>query len=76
MNELIKVCGDPQCEAVFHNVPKQHTKCGDCGGRIMMINAETYWKKFSKNWFQYDFLTGNYYRPEKQIDQLCLDLGY
>ena len=31
----------------------------------MKINEETYWKKFSDNWFQYDFLTGEYFRPEK-----------
>lgn len=62
---LIKVCPDPGCEAVFHNCPKKHTKCNDCGGRIMQINEDTFWKKFSNNWFQYDFETGEYYRPSK-----------
>lgn len=60
----IKVCVDPGCEAVFHNSPKKHTRCNNCGGRIMSINESTYWKKFSYNWFQYDFLTGAYYRPQ------------
>lgn len=60
---LIKVCPDPGCEAVFHNCPQKQTKCLDCGGRIMRINKETYWKKFSQNFFQYDFKTQKYYRP-------------
>ena len=40
----------------------------------MLINEDTFWKKFSKNWFQYDFKTGEYFRPEKNIVQLSLDL--
>lgn len=63
INNLIKVCGDPHCDAVFHNVPKSYTKCNDCGGRIMLINEKTYWKKYSNNYFQYDFQNGEYYRP-------------
>lgn len=63
--ELIKVCGDPHCDAVWHNCPKSHTKCGDCGGNIMAINEETYWKKFSGYHFQYDFNTGEIFRPSK-----------
>jgi hypothetical protein len=35
---LIKICVDPHCEAVYHNIPKKETKCKDCGGRIMEIN--------------------------------------
>ena len=60
---IIKVCPDPACEAVYHNCPKKHTKCNDCGGRIMQINEKTYWRKFSNNWFQYDFKTMEYFRP-------------
>lgn len=56
---LIKVCGDPQCEAVWHNIPKEHTTCNDCGGRVMLINEITYKKKYINNFFQYDFLTGD-----------------
>lgn len=62
-NLVIKVCPNPGCEAVYHNCPKKHTKCNDCGGHIMFINEDTYKKKFSNNWFQYDFETGEYYRP-------------
>lgn len=61
---IIKVCPDPNCEAVFHNIPKEHTKCNDCGGRVMLINEKTYWKKFAKNWFQYDFLSGKHFKPK------------
>ena len=59
---FIKVCPDPSCEAVWHNIPKTYTKCNDCGGRVMLINENTFWKKFSNNWFQYDFQTGEYYK--------------
>ncbi|NNV54550.1 hypothetical protein [Limnovirga soli] len=63
---FIKVCPNPQCDAVFHNCPKKETHCKDCGGNIMIINTDTYWKKFSNNWFQYDFATHDYYRPVKE----------
>ncbi len=72
--EVIKVCPDPSCEAVYHNCYIKHTRCNDCGGRIMKINETTYWKKFSNNWFQYDFITGEYYRPVKKERQLKLEL--
>jgi hypothetical protein len=71
---LIKVCPDPNCEAVWHNCPKKHTKCNDCGGNIMEIKADTYWRKFSSNWFQYDFTTGEYLRHQKETTQLVLNL--
>jgi hypothetical protein len=59
---LIKVCGDPQCEAIWHNIPKSETKCQDCGGSLIIINEETYEKKYIDNFFQYDFPTLAYYR--------------
>lgn len=71
---LIKVCPEPGCDAVWHNCPEKHTHCNDCGGNIMKINEETFWKKFSNNWFQYDFNTGCYFRPQKINDQLELHL--
>jgi len=70
---IIKVCPDPGCESVWHYCPIKHTKCNDCGGRIMKINEDTFWKKFSKNWFQYNFETGEYFRPLKIESQLSLD---
>tara|TARA_R110000822_G_scaffold14427_6_gene50822 strand:+ start:16938 stop:17183 length:246 start_codon:yes stop_codon:yes gene_type:complete len=71
---IVKVCPDPGCEAVWHNIPKIHTRCNDCSGWLIQINEDTFWKKFSNNWFQYDFQTGEYFRPEKPIVQLSLDL--
>lgn len=53
----IKVCIDPHCEAVWHNIPKKVTKCRDCDGRVMEINQDTYRKKYAGNWFQYDYPT-------------------
>jgi ethanolamine utilization protein EutA (predicted chaperonin) len=60
---LIKVCGDPNCEAIFHNVPTKETHCLDCDGRLIKINRSTYLKKYSSNYFQYDYLTQEYYYP-------------
>jgi hypothetical protein len=72
---LIKVCPDPCCEAVWHNCPKKHTRCNDCGGWIIVISETWFWKKFSKNWFQYDFTTGKYFRPEKKEKQLSFNFS-
>lgn len=55
----IKVCPNPHCEAVFHNIPKNVTKCEDCETNIMEINSETFFKKFANNWFQYDYQKRN-----------------
>lgn len=71
---LIKVCPNPNCEAVYHNIPKSYTKCNDCGGNVMLINEKTYWSKFSDNWFQYDFESMQYFRPEQEKQQLVFDL--
>ena len=68
----IKVCGDPFCEAIFHNTPKKETKCKDCGGRLISINSDTYAKKYSNSFFQYDFSTMDYYRPIKDIQKIDL----
>ena len=68
----IKICPDPQCEAVWHNCHTNSTKCLDCGGNIKIVNEETYWKKFSENWFQYDYNTFEYFRPVPNIQQLDL----
>lgn len=75
MEAIIKVCPDPNCEAVWHNIPKSYTKCNDCGGRVMLINQKTFWKKFSNNWYQYDYKTGNYYRPQKTNVQIIINFS-
>lgn len=61
---VVKVCGDPHCDAIFHNIPKTHTRCTDCNGMLIEINQDTYTRKFANNFFQYDFTTGDYYRPQ------------
>lgn len=70
---LIKLCVDPHCDAVWHNCPKKQTRCKDCDGRIIIINEKTFWEKFSKNWFQYDYETNEYFRPVKENKQLSLN---
>lgn len=74
MSLVIKVCPDPCCEAVYHNCPVTQTRCNDCGGNIMKINEDTYWRKFSNNWFQYDTITGEYHRPTKINQQIQLTI--
>jgi ssDNA-binding Zn-finger/Zn-ribbon topoisomerase 1 len=60
---VIKVCGDPYCEAIFHNTPKDKTKCLDCGGKLIYINTDTFVKKYSNVYCQYDYNTQEYFRP-------------
>ena len=59
----IKVCIDPQCEEVAHNVSKNETRCRNCGMLMVEISKATYLKKFARNYFQYDYLTNEYHRP-------------
>lgn len=73
---IIKVCPNPQCEAVWHNCPIKHTRCNDCGGWVIKINEETFWKKFSGHYFQYDTLSGEYFRPVKEAAQLEIELDF
>ena len=68
LNIVIKVCPNPHCDAVFHNTPKKETHCKNCGGNIIMINEKQYWKKFSNEFFQYDFITYKYYYPNRSIN--------
>jgi len=62
---LIKVCADPLCGNIYHNCPFEVKRC-ECGGGIKMINQDTFFKKFSNTFFQYDQPSGEYYRPRKQ----------
>jgi coproporphyrinogen III oxidase-like Fe-S oxidoreductase len=71
---LIKVCVQPECESLYHNCPFEVKRCEFCGGSIKMINQETYFKKFSDRFFQYDQPTGEYLRPRKIKPQYSLDV--
>lgn len=62
---LIKMCVEPGCESVYHNCPFEVKRCEFCGGSIKMINQQTYFKKFSDRFFQYDQPSGDYFRPKK-----------
>jgi hypothetical protein len=59
---LIKKCVQPGCEAIFHNCPKKQTKCKDCNGSMIIINRDTYFKKYYTWFWQYDFNTMEFYR--------------
>jgi len=72
MDLYIKICGDPHCEAIFHNIPKKVTHCADCYGNLIVINKKTYKKKFINNYFQYNFENMQYYYPYKSSTQLTL----
>ena len=70
---VIKICPDPHCDAVYHNCDPKHTKCNDCGGWIIKISEETYWKKYANYFFQYDFRTMEFFRPEPEFKRLEFD---
>jgi len=74
-NSLIKICGDPHCDAIWHHCPRKLTKCKNCNGNLILINSKTYWKKFSNSFFQYDTLTEEYFRPQKMLLQLQLNFS-
>ena len=61
---MIKVCPNPQCSAVYHNIEKADTRCPNCESQLVRIDNETYWKDYAKSWYQYDFKTGEYFRPK------------
>jgi hypothetical protein len=61
---MIKVCIDPQCEEVAHNCENKETHCRSCNGRLIAISVDQYSKKFKNNFFQYDYTTGELYRPK------------
>jgi len=62
---MIKVCVDPQCNEVAHNCDFKEKRCRTCNGSLIRINAETYLKKFKNLFFQFNYETGEYYRPQK-----------
>lgn len=63
MDLFIKICGDPHCDQVHHNTPKKKTKCLNCNGNLIVINKNTYLKKYKDLYFQVDCSTQDYYYP-------------
>jgi len=60
---MIKVCIDPMCDTVFHGMPDSEKRCPDCGCRLVKISYETYFKKYASHFFQFDYKSGKYFRP-------------
>jgi hypothetical protein len=54
-NKVLKVCVDPNCEEIAHNIDKKETRCRNCNCLMVEINKETYRSKFIENYFQYDY---------------------
>lgn len=52
---MIKVCINPQCEEIAHNIDKNEKHCRNCDFIMVEINKDTYLKKFINNPFQYDY---------------------
>jgi hypothetical protein len=69
---VIKKCANPFCDALYHNIPKEIKKCENCGNTMIEINKKTYEKKYINWYFNYDYLTKEYYHPKKKIEQLEL----
>ena len=61
---MIKLCPNPKCSAVYHNIEKAETQCPNCRAQLVIIENDTYWKDYAKSWYQYDFKTGKYFRPK------------
>ena len=70
---MTKVCIDPGCEEVPHNIEKKETRCRTCNGILVRINAETFEKKFAQNFFQFNYATGDQIKPILK-PQLTLNL--
>jgi hypothetical protein len=63
MQNLIKKCPNNTCDSIYHNCKELDKKCKNCGGSIKMINKETFQKKYVEWFFQFDYQTENYFRP-------------
>jgi len=69
---LIKVCINSNCGEVYHNCAKKDTRCPNCGMYMGRINQSTYLKKFSDQYWQFDYQTKEIYRP-KINKQMSID---
>jgi hypothetical protein len=64
---VIKVCLDDQCSEVAHFIERSEKHCRNCGKTMIAINWQTYEKKFADEYFQYDYRTGDFYRPLRAV---------
>lgn len=65
---IIKVCINPQCEEVAHNIEKKETRCRNCNFMLVEINYKQYQKKFFHSPFQIDYSTGNIFKHQTSIN--------
>lgn len=69
----IKVCTNPNCEEIAHNIEKEEKRCRNCGFLMVEINQETYLKKYSKWFWQYDYKTGNLHTSRQILKEFFGD---
>ena len=72
---MIKVCIDPGCEEIAHNVSKKETRCRNCSMILVEINEATYRKKFINHYFQRDYSTDDHVTPVQMGFDIQLSLN-
>jgi hypothetical protein len=73
---MIKVCINPHCDEVAHNIAKSETRCRNCDFRLITIDEDTYLKKFVNNTFQVDYTTGERITPKQMGYNVQLKLSF
>lgn len=65
LKNLIRVCPDPCCDAVFVNAPAAQTYCPYCGANTCKINLKQFINNYRKEKYfsVFDFETLNLYLP-------------
>lgn len=69
-NDLIKVCVDETCLAVYHNISVNDKRCHNCDGKLIRIDENTWYKKFNLHPFQIDYQTRDFYKRVKDIPNI------
>lgn len=60
---MIKVCINPHCDEVAHNIEKKETRCRNCDMVMVQIDKSTYLKRFADRPHQIDYKTGERVTP-------------
>lgn len=55
---MIKICPNPHCSEIAHNIEKTETHCRNCDAVMVAINDKTYREKFIHDPLQFDYRTG------------------
>jgi len=72
---MIKVCINPHCEEVAHNINEEETRCRNCDMVLIKISEKTYLQKFIYFFFQIDYETGERVTPQQLGYQYQLKLN-